>query len=90
MLSFLSDWLGWTKLLATFDLACFAKTSEALRRAGIPFRTRTVSFGHDTRRGGRISALGERPEYGTQYRILVKKADLSAARLVQQNRHAGD
>lgn len=90
MKSFLSDLLAWTELLATFDVARFAAVSEALRRAGIPFRTRTASFGHDTRRGGTLSALGEKPEYSTQYRILVKKADLPTAQNVQRNSRAGD
>lgn len=90
MRSFLTDLLAWTELLATFDVACFAAVSESLRRAGIPFRTRTAVFGHGTRRGGTLSALGEKPEYSTQYRILVKKADLSAARNVQRNSRVGD
>ena len=90
MLSFLSDLREWTELTATFDVACFSATAEALRQAGIPFRTRTSSFGHGNRRGGMVSALGEKPEYSTQYRILVKKADLSAARHAQRGVRLGD
>ena len=90
MKSFLSDLLEWTELLATFDAARFAAASETLRRAGIQFRTQTETFGHGTRRGGTLSALGEKPEYSTQYRILVKKTELSAARMALQGRQLGD
>lgn len=90
MKSFLSDLLGWAELLATFDVARFASVSELLRSAGIPFKTRTASFGHGTRRGGALSALGEKPEYSTQYRILVKKAELTAARRVMRGDRVAD
>lgn len=90
MKNFLSDLLGWAELLATFDVARFAAVSELLRSAGIPFKTLTTSFGHGTRRGGTFSALGEKPEYSTQYRILVKKAELTAAQRVMWGNRTGD
>ena len=90
MKSFLSDWLGWAELLATFEVARFAAASELLKSAGIQFKTQTLAFGHGTRRGGTLSALGEKPEYSTQYRILVKKAELTAAQRVIRGERVGD
>ena len=74
----------WKELLSTFDPLLHAKVVGLLDRASIPCRVRTHHTGNGDRRSGALGSLGERPQYGVQYRILVRKEYWELARHICQ------
>lgn len=75
---------SWKELFMTFDVRAYDRLAQTLEKAGIPYRVKTHYSGNANRRTGMIGSLGERPEFETQYRILVKKRDYERARHLWQ------
>lgn len=86
MLSIWLTILGWQELVCTFDAVQYGTCVQALKKEGLPCRTRTVNFSSASRRTGTLYALGEDTSRSVEYQIFVKKADFPKAQLVLQGR----
>lgn len=74
------------ELLVTQDVRVLARCLEALDEAGIRHKVKSVAMGHNTRRQGTISAIGESSLISTLYYVYVAKCDLDSAATAFQSK----
>lgn len=72
------------ELLVTQDARVLARCLDALDEAGIRHKVKSVAMGHNTRRQGTISAIGESALISTLYYVYVAKCDLDSAAMAFQ------
>lgn len=67
------------ELINTFEPSVFIASKKLLEESNIWYRVKSMYTGYGNRAGGKISAIGENPEWSTQYQIYVKNKDYAYA-----------